>query len=216
MGCTVIVGLPRSGTSAVAGVVHRLGIGMGERLLPPAPPNPKGFFEDEDFLAMHVRLLGGRHFAPEARHLRPADDPAWAEYAALIGRRNGGPAWGLKDPKLCFLLPHFLARQPAPVRVVTTTRRFNHTVASYRRLWGGIELNEAVRRLGHYAHAMSANLETLETTATGTPVHRVSYEALCRDPRRAVEGLAAFLGVPFTFEAAAFVDPALDREGQAR
>jgi len=44
----VIIGLPRSGTSRIAGVLHLLGVYMGARFPPTNDDNPRGFFEDKD------------------------------------------------------------------------------------------------------------------------------------------------------------------------
>jgi len=54
----VILGSDRSGTSALAGILHILGICMGKALLPPAEDNPKGFYENKDITEFNdLKLL---------------------------------------------------------------------------------------------------------------------------------------------------------------
>ena len=42
----LVTGHHRSGTSATAGSLQALGVELGDKLMPPARDNPKGFFED--------------------------------------------------------------------------------------------------------------------------------------------------------------------------
>lgn len=40
----IVLGMHRSGTSAMAGVLGRLGAALPKRLIPPSDANPKGYF----------------------------------------------------------------------------------------------------------------------------------------------------------------------------
>lgn len=213
MSCVIVLGLPRGGTSATAGLIHHLGVPMGQHLLPPMRENPKGFFEDMDFLSLHDQLLGNHHYDPEERFLLPDSDPLWIEYSNLLARKDRQEIWGVKDPKMCFLLPKFLERVSSPVKIVLVRRLFHDTVHSYEKLWNGMPRGEAIRRLGHYQYALSKNLAGI----TGKiPVHQVSYEIMCEYPETVARGIAEFLGVEYREEAARFIDPALNRNGNIR
>ena len=53
-----VMGMHRSGTSAIAGALHKLGYEFGKELVDPAPGiNDLGFFEDKTVLALHEELL---------------------------------------------------------------------------------------------------------------------------------------------------------------
>ncbi|HMB65244.1 MAG TPA: hypothetical protein VKO42_00060, partial [Patescibacteria group bacterium] len=54
----VVIGMHRSGTSLVAGIMQCLGVDMGSNLLSGNRGNPLGFFEDEDILDLNKRILG--------------------------------------------------------------------------------------------------------------------------------------------------------------
>jgi len=56
----VVLGMHRSGTSAVAGCLERLGICMGRRLAPGDEWNPGGYFEDRDLVELNDRLLSAQ------------------------------------------------------------------------------------------------------------------------------------------------------------
>lgn len=214
MACVIVLGLPRGGTSAVAGVLHHLGVHMGDELMPAFHVNPKGFFEDMDFVDRHNRLLGGHDKDPEDRFLVPPGHPAWDAYARLIRGKTDRPLWGVKDPKMCFLLPHFL-RLLGPdtrARAVVVRRRFHDSVHSYSKLWGGVPHDEVLRRLGHYQYSLARNLAALPPAV---PVHELRYEELCERPHAAVGELCGFLGVDPRPAAVRFVDPELNRTGRA-
>jgi hypothetical protein len=109
----VVLGMHRSGTSAVAGCLQRLGVDFGPRLMPPTPDNPRGFYEHIDIVNLHDRLLLAAGSSWDDTDPRP---PEWlAETATArfredlreILRRDfaSSALWGLKDPRLCRLLP---------------------------------------------------------------------------------------------------------------
>ena len=53
-----VLGMHRSGTSAVARGLKALGVELGEHLMPPAANNnDKGFFEDVDVNALNNEIL---------------------------------------------------------------------------------------------------------------------------------------------------------------
>jgi hypothetical protein len=109
----VVLGMHRSGTSAVAGSLQRLGVNFGPRLMPPTPDNPRGFYEHIDIVNLHDRLLLAAGSSWDDTDPRPPDWLAGPHMARFrddlrdILRRDfaAAPLWGLKDPRLCWLLP---------------------------------------------------------------------------------------------------------------
>ncbi len=109
----LVLGMHRSGTSAVTRVLNLLGVALGDDLMPAGEDNPAGFWEHQGVVDIHERLLAGLD--------RSWDDPrplpvAWLEslpareaeqaLLTLLRRDFGGCAlWGVKDPRLCRLLP---------------------------------------------------------------------------------------------------------------
>ncbi|MGH2482289.1 MAG: sulfotransferase family protein, partial [Ktedonobacteraceae bacterium] len=53
----IVLGMHRSGTSAVAGMLNALGMYLGSDLMAPAADNPKGFYEHNGITNLHDELL---------------------------------------------------------------------------------------------------------------------------------------------------------------
>ncbi len=55
--CVFVLGMHRSGTSVMAGVLKCLGYNLGKHLLPPLESNPKGYFENEKIFVLNEKIL---------------------------------------------------------------------------------------------------------------------------------------------------------------
>ena len=113
---TLVLGMHRSGTSAIAGAIHALGAGLGGALVPAADDNPRGYFEHAGAVEINEALLldldrGWDDPTPFAEGWldTPAADAARGAIRALLARDFAGEGWWvLKDPRLCRLLPIWL------------------------------------------------------------------------------------------------------------
>ena len=103
----------RSGTSAMAGVLQRLGFEAGNNLIEPAFDNSRGFYEDADVVQVNEDLLKSLGLDWTYRGVIEHGD--WSnediselrERVSLILRRyqREGKKCFIKDPRLCFTLP---------------------------------------------------------------------------------------------------------------
>jgi len=110
----VVMGMHRSGTSALAGLLNHLGVEMGAFLMPAQDGvNEKGFWEQEKIVSIHDRLL--HHYGlswDDPRHL-PQD--WWLQEfpqhcleeicSILADDMKATSLWAIKDPRMCRLLP---------------------------------------------------------------------------------------------------------------
>ena len=75
----VVLGMLRSGTSALSNVLALIGAELPRNLMPSSERNPRGYFESQSIFALHeemIRDIGASWFDPSARlHV-------WAEPAA--------------------------------------------------------------------------------------------------------------------------------------
>lgn len=105
----LILGMHRSGTSAVTRVVNLLGAKIGDRLIPPGHDNPSGFWENATAVEINEQLL--REIGRTWYDMREMPD-GWMETAAaakaldlaikFIRRDLAGSALcALKDPRIC-------------------------------------------------------------------------------------------------------------------
>ncbi|MGL4318366.1 MAG: rhamnan synthesis F family protein [Pseudomonas sp.] len=110
----VVLGMHRSGTSAMTKALQALGVELGDNLMPPADSNNEtGFFEDLDINRLNVELLKELGYSwssntcitPE--ELTALDLPTYRQRAAelLRNKLESCTYFGLKDPRICRLLP---------------------------------------------------------------------------------------------------------------
>ena len=109
----LVLGMHRSGTSALTRVLNLLGVALGDDLMPPGDDNPLGFWEHQGIVSVHDALLGaldrrwddprpmpGGWLDSEAAHA------AGEAIAAIVQRDFAGVSlWAVKDPRLCRLMP---------------------------------------------------------------------------------------------------------------
>jgi len=109
----IVLGMHRSGTSALAGLLHELVIEMGQSLMSGrVDENEKGFWEHEKIVSIHERLLA--HFGSGWSDTRPLPQD-WVtqdftrqcqdEICHVLKKDFGSQSlWALKDPRMCRLM----------------------------------------------------------------------------------------------------------------
>jgi hypothetical protein len=143
--CILVVGIHRSGTSAVAGILHNLGVYMGKppddidpdfwyEGWPAYSTNPRAQFEDADVCAINRKLTGLNWRTPTPLAIFHEDGMGYVP--ALGIERKEMPLWGLKDPVLCFTAPVFIRGLQAAdidVGIIHVHRNFEASVDSLER-----------------------------------------------------------------------------------
>jgi hypothetical protein len=109
----IVLGMHRSGTSALAGMLSMLGIQFGEGLMPPDTDNPRGFWEHREIVDCNDRILSA--LGSSWDDMRPPARSWWvdervapfrAEIIQILSRDFAtARVWGLKDPRICRLVP---------------------------------------------------------------------------------------------------------------
>lgn len=205
--CILVLGMHRSGTSATAGALGLCGVALGEDLLAPGEDNPKGYFEHGRAVAIDEALLAalGSGWAdprplPRGWEEGAAARRAVADIGELLASAFGqAPLFALKDPRMCRLLPVwlaalrargvraaalFVARDPAEVAASVQARNGWDTPLG-ELLW--------------LRHACEA-----EAATRGVPRTAIAYDALLSDPAASLRAACARLDIqlPRTPEAA--------------
>ena len=149
-----IVGMHRSGTSMIAGLVNRSGLDLGpaDRLLKADKANPLGHFEHRGFLDIDRKLL--KHFRA-TWHCPPDLPPNWEnapslspllhQARALAASFPRHKSWGWKEPRASLFLPfwrkaipnmRFLICLRNPLEVAQSLEKRNHkSIADGAWLW---------------------------------------------------------------------------------
>ncbi|HLI72806.1 MAG TPA: hypothetical protein VKU86_02925 [Acidimicrobiales bacterium] len=190
----LVVGMHRSGTSAVTGALGRLGLQLpaGGDLVTGGYDNPVHYesraltgFDD-----VLMRAIGGSWSSP------PLPEEGWEQSAAvrrLIPQaeeaarrafpRQGAVAW--KDPRLCLLLPFWRAVLPQPPAVVFVWRQPS-AVAGSLRARQGFTTSLSVALWERYNRAAMTTLKGLDTIVLG-------FEDVVSEPWRAMTAIARWL-----------------------
>lgn len=130
----LVLCLHRSGSSATAGVMHLLGIHMGDKLLPATVNNPKGHYENVDFVNLNQEILRSMNSTwnrpPSMDKIAIANIPVTRIRTFLSKHKK--PVWGLKDPRTLFTFEHLkpFLDEVSDITYVFVHRSFDASVRS--------------------------------------------------------------------------------------
>lgn len=214
--CVVVLGAHRSGTSAVAGILHHLGVNMGGRLLPANEKNSKGFFEDLDISDLHHQMIGVWY------NPKDAITPALIEkYSKLIKKRSNQAIWGVKDPKLCMLMEDFseIAKKLNLLSVININRSVDSIINSLmsvvfgkdvifvgfddnkEKVYRDINYNDAKTITSTYLQSKNAFLDSYEGKRLD-----IDYDSMVVDSEKTVRAIASFIQKEVTQGALDFIE----------
>lgn len=197
----IILGMHRSGTSLLTGLLSQVGVAMGRRLYAPQKGvNEKGFWEHEDIVDTHDELL--LHLSSQWDDLLPLDKEWWKADVVqpfadrLIGlvRRDfsSAPVWALKDPRMCRLLPlwlHIFASQQINPKFICMNRNPFEVVASLQKRDGFSREKALVLWL---SHSLSSELYS-----RGQPRVFIDFDQVVQNPAAALLKIEREAGVVF-------------------
>lgn len=219
----LVFGMHRSGTSAVAAGLERLGVVMGETLAAPDEWNARGYFEERRIVAFNDHLLGLQGLRWDSPlPAGPNRQQCWSDEieparTLLQELFADKPCWGFKDPRMCLLNPFWqpvfssLRIKPSGLLVLRHPAEVADSLARRDGL--------SVRRAGWlwFTHLVGA-LRYLQHT----PDRRlIDFADLLRAPARCLQALGEWLGLPTpqaTLESFAgdFISPSLARSAEVR
>jgi hypothetical protein len=226
-----VLGMHRSGTSALARVIDLLGVPVAERGLVapsgenphlPDEDNPAGYWEPLDLVRFNISLLrqlGGRTMAPpplevtaHAAHLLRDQIPAGRE---LFRSLHPGDQWAWKDPRNCVLLPFWRAAIADRAVAVLAYRHPAEVAASMQRR----DPRVGRTAISLWEHSVRAAL----FGSQDLPRLVVDYADLIAQPERTVGRVGSFLatqglhlsGAKGHRQAVASIDSALHRHRRA-
>lgn len=123
----LVIGMHRSGTSLVSGLLHNSGIDMGNgHLGKVAADNPKGHFEDRRFRKMNDRILLNAQYDVKTWQTEiptpVANKRLYGQIGRILERATARPRWGFKDPRTCLTWHIWRRHLPQSTRVVYVYR----------------------------------------------------------------------------------------------
>ena len=189
----LIAGSGRSGTSAVAKLLHAAGLSAGHDLIEADASNPDGYFEERAVIRLNDRILAdaglqGRFARASRRQVIEAARPHEEEMRALAA--DATPAW--KDPRFSWTLEPWLAVLDEPPRVIVCLRSPAEVTASTMRYYGLVD-EESVRAAEHnWRGQYERLLEVIEDS--GLDATCVEYSRLHEDPEATADALSRLVG----------------------
>lgn len=110
--CILVLGMHRSGTSALTGVLQYLDIDLGSKLLDSMPDNEKGFFENSYIVNYNDKLLeklksrwDDIFFDYESNKKLITQEDRQELKELLIQEFANSEIFAIKDPRICYLFP---------------------------------------------------------------------------------------------------------------
>lgn len=189
----------RSGTSAVAGVLHLCGLDLPHTLVPPGPANEKGFWESAAVKSVNDAALEG--LGLNWRSLEAIDENSrgerWlARYRSAASKIckaefKAGANPVIKEPRLCRLLPIWEPALEKLAKRMVYPCVLRHPLEVAQSLARRNDLDEEHALLLWARYSLDAEIQT-----RGKPRAFVSYSQLLDDWRSTVDGLRAALELP--------------------
>jgi hypothetical protein len=205
----LILSMHRSGTSALAGALVRLGFQAPKRGVDASADNPQGFYEPAALVAVNYCILAkaGFHwntcYRYEPRALPAPTALFTAEAARLLSGEFSEPtSFVIKDPRLCMTLPFWLPALHATGADLRVVLMLRHPAEVTRSLEQRNQISDTEAAALWLHHTLEA-----EALTRHLPRGFVTYEGLLDDWRRSLNRAAGQAGLrwprPFQQGAAA-------------
>ncbi len=193
----VVLGMHRSGTSAVMNALASLGADLGDDLLPAGKDNPKGFFEDKAINDLNIEILSalGQHWFSLSL-VTDSDVEKLIAAGYLVKARQllqekmqGLDVFGFKDPRVSKLFKFWkrvFADMDVDVHYVLCLR---HPLSVAQSL---LKRNKTPIRKGYFVW-LSYNLalaQELQPLSQKVPVMALDYDQLMETPKPVLLQLA--------------------------
>ena len=158
----VVLGMHRSGTSLVSGILKNLGVNMGDVLLGSNFGNPTGHFEDLEFLKLNNAILksacGGWDNPPSPEKIASQKKIFSDRIKLLVERRNSNSEiWGWKDPRTCLTIDLFLEHLINPHIIIC--QRTHKEILKSLHLRGKIQYKDGIELVDYYEERISEFLQ---------------------------------------------------------
>jgi O-antigen biosynthesis protein len=205
----LVLGMHRSGTSALARGLQMLGVYLGNDFLSPQPDNPTGYWEDRNIYQINERLLAV--FGLKWEDVALIDDARWNEQAVepllaeavqyLRSQFVSHPLWGFKDPRTIRLLPFWrsaLHRLEVDECYLVVIRNPSSVANSLMRRQGMDAVTAHLLWLVYVVPNLSLIADRRFIVA--------DYDLVMADPRQELERIARGLNIPLNDLSKAGID----------
>jgi tetratricopeptide (TPR) repeat protein len=206
----ILLGMHRSGTSALAGMLHSGGVHLGEAFMSPLPENPKGFFEDSRLQSVNKQILASIekdwYDVPTLQDLERVPESVLQLMPQVYAYfRSRFKFWAWKDPRLCMTFPLWANILPLKEVQVLFVVRHPMSVARSLHTRNQMPIEQGLELWRVYNLRITELLEHYRL-----PYTFVRYESLVENPRVIQSILEDRLGIALK-DAWRFIDVKLNR-----
>lgn len=192
----IITGMSRSGTSMIAGLLQMCDLYLGENLKPAKSDNPKGCFEDLEFLAINreiFRLNNGGGGKPP-KNISPLPSDLIVRMQRFISKWPRNILVGWKDPRACITVKTWNELiSPERLKVVFVSRPHTEIARSLNKRHGMSEA-KALKLCEFYYQKAKENL-VKSGVYEGIEHIYTFYHNYFKNWRRELEVVTKFLGL---------------------
>ena len=217
----IVLGMHRSGTSTVAGILHLNKISMGtyQSFWPrPLPQNPKGFYENFDFRKINDLIMKNVHYQiksynpdiPTAKINQKLEN----KMIKVINKYESDfEFWGWKDPRTCLTISHWINCLDAlnlrkKIKIIYITRKSSSVARSLKKR-NNLPLNQGLMLWKSYSEIAVSVCEKNDI-----PVLYMSFEQILNSPANHFGVMFKFLDRPFSSSIIDdFVDKKISKSG---
>jgi hypothetical protein len=189
----VVLGMHRSGTSMIAGILHKLGVDMGEDLIGASLHNPLGHYENIDFINLNkfiFRKAQGTDFSPPPRkNILKLENHFRDKIKDLIDKSQSY-MWGWKDPRTCITIPLFYPHLDNPYFVICI-RDKDQVVKSLKKRNPLLSQELATTAYKRYNEDIKKFLDNNPETKS----LKLYYSKILKDPKPEIQKLIDFLDI---------------------
>lgn len=172
--CVIVLGMHRSGTSAVAGVLSTIGVDFGNDLLLADSDNPRGYFENKNIVHIQNSLLNQAGYSwsspvDKDESIILPDVNVYEKFKSIIinDYSTSSTLFGFKDPRTSMFLsgwlkvleslnvePKFVICFRSPHSVISSLNRRDKINPLHAELLWLLEYSRIVSRLDEYKHVL--------------------------------------------------------------
>ncbi len=196
----IVLGMHRSGTSLLTRILNLLGMNLGQPLLPKHRTNQTGFWEHKTIVTFNEKLLHQLRSQWDDPRIISEQDQSSVTLAniqrslakTLYQNFAASTLWGIKDPRLCRLLPfwlpllentgsnlHFIHILREPLEVAASLQRRDQFTLEHSLLLWLTHVLESEQHTCYYSRVF------------------VTYDELLHDWQATIEKIAQILQITF-------------------
>jgi hypothetical protein len=189
----IVLGMHRSGTSMVAGILECLGVDLGEDQPGRQWSNPLGHFEDVDFLSLNKDILasagGSWDDPPTYSDIIAQKDKFHGMIQDLIHTRDSKTpgSWGWKDPRTSLTIDLYLPLLQNPS--IIWCRRDHRAVTKSLQKRNRIQISDGLALLDHYEKQVRRFL----ARNPQIPILLLDYDDIIQAPDTWIDEIIRFL-----------------------